>query len=65
MVVLDDDAPEDLLDRDFAFDVGLAAQVPADIIPTTKTPFLQRKGRLYTMAGHVHRDGKLVYGSLR
>lgn len=64
MIVLPDEATEEALDPGRAYESGIRAHVPADIIPTTRELFLACRGELSTLEGVVHERGKLLYGSL-
>jgi hypothetical protein len=64
VVVLPDDASEDMLDVVKAAASGRRTKVPADIIPTTREVFLACRGNLSTLEGVAQARGKLLYGSL-
>jgi predicted nucleotidyltransferase len=61
LIVLPDDASEEALDATRAYDTGVRAGVPADIIPTTRELFQACVGELSTLEGVVHARGKLIY----
>lgn len=64
MAVLPDDAPPELLDPVRAYQLGVVANVPADIIPVSLSTFLEHRGALYSIAGDVHARGRLLFGGL-
>jgi predicted nucleotidyltransferase len=63
MAVLPDDAPSEALDPFRACELSVLANVPADIIPVRMSTFLYYRGAPYSLPGHVHELGHLLYGS--
>jgi len=63
MAVLPDDAPDELLDPLRAYELAVTANVPADIVPVSLSTFLDYRGAPYSLAGHVHAHGRLLYGA--
>ena len=64
MAVLPDEAPPELFDPVHAHQLGVDANVPADIIPVSLSTFLEHRGALYSLAGYVHARGQLLFGGL-
>ena len=64
LVVLPDDTSDDALDVGRAQATGARVHVPADIIPTTRSLFLECEGSLCTVEGLVHLRGKLLFGAV-
>ena len=63
MVVLPDDAPDELLDPVRAQDLAVDVNVPADIVAVSLHTFLEFRGALYSLPGYVHARGRLLDGA--
>jgi hypothetical protein len=64
LVVLPDDAAEELFDPLRAQDVGTAAGVPSDVVPVSLQTFLEFRDAPYSLIGRAHTRGVLVHGGV-
>jgi uncharacterized protein len=63
MVIISDDAPEDLLDPMLGWEVQRGSGVYADIVCARQTEFLSDLSVANTAAREVERDGILLYAA--